>query len=226
MIRRFLIPFLGALLLTPPCLPASPSERIFVDTWCELAPFVRIEGASAEYPLSREKASEILLEEARIAISGMIYGFSFSYTPSDAARKVVDRFELKPIAEIPWGSPRLAVLDMGKEESRMSARISYSLTDQEAVRRSAWGSNTVAQATGRGEASVMGGPGERLTALKEALKNAVREHLRSRIYNKPREVSGEVLLWEGPETVLHSGAYVTLVKIRLRVAEIVPYRIY
>ena len=222
MVRRFLIPFLGILLLSPPCLSATPAERLFVDTWCELAPFVRI---GEDYPLSREKASEILLEEARVAISGMIYGFSFSYTPSDAARKVEDRFELSPLAEIPWGSPRLVVLDTGTEETRMSARIVYSLTDQEAARRAAWGSNTVAQATGSGEAGIMGGPGERLTSLKEAVKNAVREHLRSRIYNKPREVSGEVLLWEGPETARRSGAYVTRVKIRLRVGEIVPYRI-
>jgi hypothetical protein len=223
MIRRSAITALGILLISTQSLCASPSERLFVDTWCELEPFVSLSG---DYPLSREKAAEILLEEARVAISGMIYGFSFSYTPSDAPRKVEDRFELKPLAEIPWGSARLAVLDMGKEEKRMSARIAYSLTDQESARRQSWGSNTIPMATGSGEASIMGGPGERLTALKEAVKNAVREHLRSRVYNKPREITGEALLWEGPETGMRSGSYVTRVKVRLRVDEIVPYRFY
>jgi len=222
MIRRPAVLPLAFLLLAP-LLHAAPSERLFVDAWCELEPFVRL---GDDYPLSREKASAILLEEARYAISGMIYGFSFSYTPSDEARRVEDRFELKPLAEIPWSSPRLAVLDMGKEERRMTARFSYSLTDQEAARRASWGSNTVPLATGSGEASVMGGPGERLTAIREAVKDAVREHLRSRLYNKPREVTGEVLLWEGPETGIRSGSYVTRVKVRLLLDEIVPYRFY
>lgn len=223
MIRRCAILALGTFLLSALRLGASPSTRLFVDAWCELEPFVRL---GDEYPLSREKAAEILLEEARYAFSGMIYGFSFSYTPSDAARKVGDRFELMPLAEIPWGSPRLAVLETGQEERRMSARIAYSLTDREAARRQSWGSNTVPLAAGSGEASVMEGPGGRLTAIKEAVKNAVREHLRSRIYNKPREITGELLLWEGPETALRSGFYAARVKVRLRVGEIIPYRIY
>ena len=37
----------------------------------------------------------------------MVYGWTFAWTPGDAARKVEDRFELTPVALIPPGSERL-----------------------------------------------------------------------------------------------------------------------
>ncbi len=130
--RHVPVPAFGALLLCLVALPAAADDRLFVRPWVELEPIVRIE---AEYPIPLEKAGGWVLEEARALLSGMVYGWTFSWTPGDLARKVEDRFELVPVAEIPWGSDRLAVRQTQVEEARLFAQVSYLMTPAEELRR-------------------------------------------------------------------------------------------
>ncbi|MFQ3621364.1 MAG: hypothetical protein SNJ78_10540, partial [Spirochaetales bacterium] len=46
--------------------------------------------------IEKEELYERILEEARYVFSGMVYGFVFSYTPSDKARRVEEEFLLEP----------------------------------------------------------------------------------------------------------------------------------
>ncbi len=63
------------------------------------------------YPIPVDVAEKTLLEQARVLLSGMVYGWSFSYIPGDKARRVEESFVLTPLAQIPWGSPRLRVTE-------------------------------------------------------------------------------------------------------------------
>ena len=51
-------------------------------------------------------------------------------------------------------------------------------------------------------------------------------HLNTRVLNRPREIRGEVLLWDDPQTIVRPGSYITTARVKLRVSEIVPYRIF
>lgn len=221
--RHAPVPTLGALFLLLSVLPAAGDDRLFVRPWVELEPLVRIE---AEYPIPREKAGRWVLDEARALLSGMVYGWTFFWTPGDLARKVEDRFDLVPVAEIPWGSDRLAVRQTQVEEARLFAQVSFLMTPAEELRRRSWAGAAVDAATGAGEAPILDGRGGKLTALANAIKDAVRNHLRTRILNKPREIRGEIVLWEDPRSWVASGAYHAEAKVRLRVLEVVPYRIF
>ena len=203
--------------------PASADDRLFVRPWAELEPPVRIE---AEYPIPVEKAQRKLLEEARVLLSGMVYGWRFLYTPADRERRVEEVFVLTPVAEIQWGNPRLSALESEVVDTRLFARISYSMNGEEAARRASWGSNSAAQSTGRGTASVFLGPDEKLASLAAAIREAVRVHLNARVLNKPREIRGEVVLWDDPQTIVHAGSYTTTVRVKLQVSEVIPYRIF
>jgi hypothetical protein len=209
-------------------LAALPSgavgERLSVRPWCELEPFVRV--GTDEYPLPRETAARRVLEEGRLLFSAMVYGYSFVYTPSDAARHVEEVFELTPVAEVPWGSPRLAVGETTVEGKRLYSRLAYTLSPSEAQRRSSWSSSAVPLSTGSGEGTLFKGYTEKATALRAAMREAVRAHLRTRVLNKPREVRGDVVLWEEPSTIVRAGVYKTTAKVKLRIAEIIPYRIF
>ena len=200
------------------------ADLISLRPWVELEPIVRID--AGEYPIPVETAERKLLEEARLLVSGMIYGWSFVYTPGDAARRVEERFDLTPLAEIPWGSPRLRVSETEVVEAKLYARVLYSLSDDEALRRSAWESNTAALSTGNGRASAMKGPAAKMASLQDAIRDAIRLSLHTRYVNKPREISGEVVLWDDPRTLVRSGEYRTVAKVKLRIREIVPYRIF
>ena len=213
-----------SLLLAALCASAGAADRLFLRPWVELEPLVRID--DGEYPIPVEKAEVKLLEEGRLLVSGMVYGWSFAYTPGDAARRVEESFVLTPLAEVPWGSARLEVRETEIVEEKLYARISYALSEEEASRRSAWESNTAALSTGRGRASVMKGPQAKMAAIQDAIKDAIRLSLHIRYANKPREITGEVVLWDDPRTIVRSGAYTTVAKVKLIVREVLPYRIF
>ena len=116
------------------------------------------------YPIPVDAAEKKLLEEGRVLFSGMIYGWTFTYIPGDKARQVQESFVLTPVAEIPWGSPRLAVRETEVADAKLWARMSYALNEDESRRRAAWESNTAALSTRprEGEASCRArGPGWR-----------------------------------------------------------------
>ncbi|MBN2552191.1 MAG: hypothetical protein JXB06_05455 [Spirochaetales bacterium] len=212
------------LLLVSPYVHAQ-SELLSVRLWCELEPMVQ---GSEDYPLSAEAAQRRALEEAREILSGMIYGFRFSYTPGDRVRKVEETFTVTPVAEILWRDPNLAVADAYIKDSLLFLKVNYRLEDFQYARRRAWASNSVESASGVGSHSVFTAPspeGKR-QALRDALKNAIREALRPAIFNKPREVTGEILIWNEPHTIIQSGAYTTRLDVKLRVKEIRSYSLF
>jgi hypothetical protein len=208
-----------------PVLAADTDARLSIRPWMELEPLVRIE--PEEYPIPVETAAKRLLEEGRVLISGMIYGWTFTYYPGDKARRVEESFTLAPVAQVPWGSARLRVTETEVKDRRLWARILYSMDGDEARRRSAWDSNTAALSTGRGTAAVqLGGSKGRTAALEAAIKDAIRLSLDTRYPNKPRQVTGDVALWDDPVTLQRAGVYAVTAKVKVRVREIVPYRIY
>jgi hypothetical protein len=204
--------------------PADAPDRLFIRPWTELEPLVRL--GSGPYPIPLDIAEKTLMEEGRTLVSGMIYGWEFSYTPGDKARRVGESFVLAPIAEVPWGSPRLLVTETEVTETRLWARMSYTLDDQESRRRAAWDSNTAALSTGQGTAALQEGDAARTKALEAAIRDAIRRSLDTRYLNKPREITGEIVLWTDPITRVRAGTYTITATIKLLVRDLIPYRIF
>ncbi len=63
-------------------------------------------------------------------------------------------------------------------------------------------------------------------SLEEAFKEAIRNHLRPVLFNKPREVRGELLLWQAPRVVVEAGDYLTAAAVKLRLQEVRPYSFF
>jgi hypothetical protein len=203
---------------------AVDTDRLFIRPWIELQPLARPEPDQPQKPIGT--AEQELLEEGRVLFSAMIYGWTFSYIPGDLSRQVKESFTLTPIAEIPWGSARLEVRETERDEAKLWAQMSYALNDDESQRRQAWESNTAALSTGRGQAKVTEGASARMASLRDAVRDAIRRSLDSRYINKPRQVDGDVVLWDDPIILVGSGAFSTSAKVKLMVRELVPYRIF
>ncbi len=210
------------LLATLPLFPQG-DNRLFVRPWVELEPLVRID--QTEYPIPAAVAERKVLEEARFLLSGMVYGWFFDYTPANRARGVQEIFTLTPIAQIPWGSARLRVIETGTADEKLWARTSYSMDDAESARRSSWESSTAALAQGEGQAEVMKGPEAKGLSFQDAVRDAIRRDLRTRYFDAPRRIRGDVVLWDDPLASVRSGMYRTAVKVKIMVREVVPYRI-
>jgi hypothetical protein len=203
---------------------ADAPDLLFVRPWVELEPVVRIE--PGQYPIPAAAAEKSVLDEGRILFSAMIYGWTFTYFPGDRSRKVQESFELLPVAQVPWGSPHLSVRETEVEETKLWVRMSYALDEDESLRRARWESNTAAFSTGLGKANAMQGPRAKMASLQDAIRDAIRRSLDVRYLNKPREISGDVVLWDDPESTVRAGFYFTTAKVKLMVRELVPYRIF
>jgi len=220
------LPLLAVLVgaLAAPAACAQDTDRLSIRPWIELEPLVRI--GPGPYPIPVETAEKSLLEIGRVLLSAMIYGWSFSYEPGDRSRGITERFALTPIAQVAWGSPRLKVLQSEVLDTRLWARISYQLDDQESRRRAAWDSGTADLSTGSGSAPLQLGDAGRTASLESAVKDAIRRSLDVRYPNKPRQVTGDVALWVDPTVLIRSGTYLTTASVRVVVRELIPYRIF
>lgn len=191
--------------------------------WVELDPFIKTE---AEYPLEREEAHRRILEEARYVFSGMIYGYTFVYTPYDSRRVVEEIFAIDATATIPWGDPALTIAETRLKGNLLVALVRYTPADHQLRWIRMMESNIYDNATGTGTADLFRGTEAKYRAIEEAVKGAIREYLRPRILNKPKEVTGKISLSEVPYIIIDAGTYAAKVSVRIDVDEIIPYRVY
>lgn len=199
----------------------GPYDDIIVEEfWCDLEPMVQ---TGDEFPIPRDVALENLLEEARYVFSGMIFGFSFDYTPSDKIRSVEEQFTLRPIARIPWGDKQLSVVDTRREDKQLIARIRYDIAEYQKPWVSLWQGSSIPTATARGTGNVLKGFEEKIGAVEDGVKEAVRAYLRRRVYNKPKRITGECAFAEPPRIHADAGEYHAKVRIKLKIEEVRPY---
>jgi hypothetical protein len=199
-------------------------ELLTIEVWCELEPPVREQ--DTDYPLSKSKAAEQILTEARFIISGMIYGFDFSYVPLDKKRNVPEQFEITPIAQIPWGDKNLEIIDAEQRERKLYTKVQYTLAEFQMSRRNAWLSNAIPSAMGSGQGNLFRSFSEKITSYEQAIKNAIRNLLKPQHFNKPRQIRGQALIEEAPHIYITSGTYVSQLKVKLQISEIVPYSVF
>lgn len=179
---------------------------------------------------SRESGTERkireLLDEAVFTYSGMIYGFTFSYTPGDKKRGVEDSFIMEPSAIIPAGDPSLTARKTRNDSTRTYIRIEYRCDERHRNWISYWMSSTFPLLPGSGEGSVLQGFEGKKEAVNNAVKETVRNYLRGRVYNKPRSVTGSFVLAEPPVITYLAGMYTAAVKVRLDIKDIEDYTFF
>lgn len=168
---------------------------------------------------------QALLAEAVWIFSGMIYGFEVNYTPSDKVREQAEIFTLEPVFWLKWGDPRLKARSGYLKEGRYYCDFSYTVGPGQISRRKFWRSNVYPSATGTGGAELIQGRTSKILSQKRAVKNALRGYLRSRTFNKPYRVTGQVWLKQAPLVGIVAGAYRSTVQVKLNI-NFDPYRLY
>ena len=156
-------------------------------------------------------------------LEGMIYGWNFTYTPSDKMRNVEEYFDYTPISEIRLGDKNLSFSQLKADESRFSCWVAYERTDQQYALRQHWNSVKFPKIAGSGSGSIRDGDAGIHDAYAEAIKKAVREYVQGFTKNKPKEISGTVLLENYPLLSVQSGRYVAKLELLVQISRIVPY---
>ena len=197
----------------------SPDSDVIVLTlWTELE---KIPGGTG-----KDEISKAALEDAQWILSGMLYGFKVRYVPLDKDRHVRESLSVVPVVEIPFGDPALRVFKTWADNDRFYVQIRYNIYDYQQTRLKAWSSNIFPEASGTGTVSLFNGRSGRLDSIKEGIKNALRNYLRVKIRNKPREIDARVILDEPPYLTIKAGGYTARVRIKFFINKIVPYAVY
>lgn len=202
----------------------SVKEHIRIPLWAEVDAYPELmqeEGFDAEkYPIQKIK------EVAPFLISGMVYGWDFVYTPSDKARNVEEYFEIQEKklsdAEI-YG---ISYSSAWVENERLNCWCEYTRTPFQVQNYNLWASIQNPVIHGYGYGNVSDGFDGIVAAAKDALKNAVREHYRAKIKNKPKEITGSVLIRKEPLIGIDEGRYTIKLDFFLEYDTIINYNVY
>ncbi len=170
-------------------------------------------------------AISALQEITPFFISGLTYGWEFSYTPSDNLRGVKEYFELTEIFSVNIGDENLHFADTKIEDgvSKVETWVEYHLSPRMMWERERWYTSAFPSVGGKGETSVFDGANGIIIACESAAKNALREYARSLIKNKPKEITGKILLTDFPRYYIDAGKYVADLDFFLNVSKIVEY---
>jgi hypothetical protein len=203
---------------------AAPGELLLRhEFWCEYEPHP----ASKEpHILTDKEVADRIRAEARWVFSGIIRGFDASYSPGDKARGVPEGFSLKPIAGMDWKAERLDIAEMRMEGSKLYAYVEYRPGQRAEGWYRSWRSADYPVSEGAGRASLIGGTGNRILAMQDAVRDALREYARTQVRNKPKQILAQVSLDSPPWLKVDAGQYVTRLRIHVKIKEIREWSAY
>jgi len=207
------------------CAILSPENpRILrAPVWIYLEP---VPGTFSEPPAEKNPPIEEINEIARFILSGMAAGWSFSYVPSDRRRNVQEEFTLSPVLPLQEADPRFSMDSLTPAYPRLTCWAQLTVDEAIARRLRYWDSIRFLPGKGRGSGERTAESAGIQEAYTNAVLNAVRTIARGMEKNKPKEITGEVLLREGPRLFADEGRFVAEVRVLVNVREIVPYTLF
>jgi len=225
--RRFL--FLSVLFLIS--LSLSAEEYLYGEFIYNLNidmrsnPFPGISADEFEDTITDDYETEListLLEEARRLFSGMIYGYTVVYTPSDISRSVDRYLEVNPIAQIEFGDPQLESYDTYLENNYYHLFIRYRLDTHQQRRIEYWNSGVFESASAYGRYPLYS-EDSRVNAVNDGIRVALENLLKPEEFNKPRLIEAEVLLRDIPSFSVDAGNNRAFVKLRVDLKKVQHY---
>ena len=224
--KIFLILLLLSIALPFTAQTPSVVRHIRIPLWAELDAYPELEDARNTEAEQYDYPVKSIREVAPFLVGGMVYGWEFSYTPSDKARGVQENLEIKEIVSSAYLLDGITYVSPWIQNNRLNCWCEYTRNDAQIQNYNLWSSikNPVIHGRGYGELS-KGFDGLKDSAY-DSLKNAVREHYRAVIKNKPKEITGSVLIRDLPSIGIDAGRYVINLDFFLECGKIIEYTVY
>ena len=166
---------------------------------------------------------EALQEVSRFLLTGMSYGWEFSYTPSDKRREVKEVFEIKAIKDLKITKEKIKIQEVRIKYPYVYCWAEYNLSNDELARQTSWQNLKYKSIKGRGEGLRKNETEGVKTAYTNAIKDAITGYARKIQKNKPKEIIGEVMIKSSPRLFCSSGLFKAEIELFINIKEIVPY---
>ena len=161
-------------------------------------------------------------------LEAQLYGWEFSYTPSDNARHVAEYFEITPIQTISINDPNISydspqIINEGKD---FSCWITYTCTTYQTQLLQSYSAINFTKIGGKGSAPIQDETNAIKEAFSAAAKEAVRSYYRTIFKNKPKEITGTLYLIDAPRYYVVEGKYVADLDFFLKKGTIIQYILF
>lgn len=172
------------------------------------------------YPIARIK------EIVPFLMEGFVYGWSFSYTPSDKIRGVEEYLEVVPLKSMTKADGQIEYSSVWIENNRFNCWVDFDRNDYQVQYYDSWNTIQNPSIQGRGYGELEKGFEGIKEAAEDAVKNAVREYYREIIKNKPKEITGSVIFRKNPVIGVDSGRYVINLDFFMECGTIKSYSVF
>ncbi len=160
-------------------------------------------------------------------ITGMTYGWKFDYTPYDKARNVDEFFGMEPVQELNEEQLKMIHYELPWfQDERLWCWVKFERTAELKRIFLSWQQIGNPRIRGQGYAPLIDGFEGIYEASVDALKNAVREYERKLIKNKPKEISGSVIICEPPTIGIDHGKYKITLDFFMECDRIIQYETF
>lgn len=167
-----------------------------------------------------KKTSVFLLE-------GAVYGWNFEYVPYDKTRNVQEIFDFSPVRAFSKNEKdSIQYNNAAEKDSRLYCRVEFLRNQPQMEIFNSYRSLSNPKIRGKGNAPLELGFEGIQEACACAMKNAVREFWRSKIKNKPAEISGRLFLCAPPIIGVDSGQYTVTLDFFMETNKIIDYRMF
>lgn len=202
------------------------SEIIQIHLWSELDAYPELEEAHNTDSEIFEYSANRIKNLAPFLINGMVYGWNFKYTPSDKLRSVAESLEIQNISEIDFQKNPITYEKSWIQDNFVHIWAKYTRTENQKKSFSAWKNINTKKTNGIGNASVKLGFNGITYATKDAIRNGIRNFYRPIIKNKPKEISGKIIITSEPKIGIVQGQYVVKLDFFLETDRIVKYTMF
>ena len=201
------------------------SELLRFPLWFAIDDVPALTAAQKQNSAEYKNAVQSIKTLAPFMVQALVFGWNFTYTPSDKLRGVDEYFSIEPAIAFTGYENRLVYKDVRVdiEHNRFECWAEFPLTEAMIYRRQFWQSALYPQIGGKGYSSIMNGSAGIQEACRLALKDAIRNYARKLIKNKPKEIHGTVLATDLPRYYVDSGKYCADLDFFLFVSKIVEY---
>ena len=217
----------------------NQEQRIQILLWAEKESYPGIdwdkETIDFENPPQAEESAENpysipvkrLKKIAPFFIEGMLYGWKVEYTPSDKARAVKEYLEFEPVQKLTDGELKsIQYKNSAFKDDRLYCRVEFDRSDFQMNLYKSWQTVTNPKVRGLGYGKLEDGFDGIQEACAQAMKNAVREYWRQHIKNKPKEISGRLLLCASPVIGVDAGRYRVMLDFFMETDRILNYETF
>ena len=201
-------------------------QKIRFPLWALLDAYPGLEEAQDVTAAQYDYPVKAIREVAPFLISGMVYGWEFTYTPSDKLRGVEEYIEIKEIVDFSLASRLITYSSPWIQDNRLNCWCEFTRTAHKIQNYNLWASIKNPVTHGRGNGSLTEGFEGIRTAATEAVKDSVRNYYRSVIKNKPKEIRGKVLIRDIPSIGIVSGQYIINLDFFLECGKILEYSVF